>query len=180
MLANIIDLATVVSLLEGAANISLVVIAAFSAILAFRVFKIDKDDYDRKLANTLAPLAFESKWVGDMLAQFSSDPILGIDREREYLSFVTRLKISRHQFPKELIKDVEKVLAQSQLFITANRRCRKLMSETEECDALAKAEDGAQFKHKDVQWMWDNRALESEKLLALEEKTNNYLSNVCH
>lgn len=166
--------------LENVANIALILITGFNAYLAFRVYRMDHNSRNKKLADTLAPIAFESKLIGNMLSHFSGNPILDSEREREYISFVMKLAIIQYQFPKELVQDVEKILELAKPFIARNRRCRQLLIQNGESEVLEQGNDGRQFREDDTQWMWDNRAEESERFLELGSEIEKYLKEACH
>jgi hypothetical protein len=93
------------------------------------------------------------------------------EQEEQYIKLMTDIQKAKHIFPAQIKDIMNAAIDNSILFINYNTVMRSNAS----LGATIKDEeqDGTlvnkKFMHKEEQWIWDNRALESQKLLQLSE-----------
>jgi hypothetical protein len=89
---------------------------------------------------------------------------------------VDRQKKAKHIFPTQIKERMIAAIDNSIVFINYNTLMRSKVAAGATVEVVA--QDGAianmQFMHNEEQWIWDNRALESQKLLQLSEAIDSY------
>lgn len=159
-------------------DVAMVFIAFANLIFVVRAFNSDRQKKDKEAGDALMPIAFESKMVGDMLAQFVPNHVMTAEQEEQYIKLMTDIKKAKHIFPIQIKQNMEAAIENSILFVNYNTRMRSKAA------AGAKIGDveregrivNDQFLYDEEQWIWDNRAFESQKLHQLSEAIDSYFT----
>lgn len=159
-------------------DVAMVLIALANLIFVVRAFKADRQKNDKEAGDALMPIAFESKMVGDMLAQFVPSHVMTAEQEEHYIKLMTDIKKAKHVFPIATKQEMEAAIDNSILFINYNTIMRSKVAAGAtigdiECDGKVVNQ---QFLYGEEQWIWDNRALESQKLHQLSEAIDSYFT----
>jgi hypothetical protein len=157
-------------------DVAMVIIAGANLIFVVSAFSVDRQKKEKESGDALMPIAFESKMVGHMLAQFSPNLIMVTEQEEQYIKLMTDIQKAKHIFPAQIKDIMNAAIDNSILFINYNTVMRSNASsgatiEDEEQDGTLV---NKKFMHKEEQWIWDNRALESQKLLQLSEVIDSF------
>lgn len=159
-------------------DVAMVFIAFANLIFVVRAFNSDRQKKDKEAGDVLMPIAFESKMVSDMLAQFVPNHVMTAEQEEQYIKLMTDIKKYKHIFPIQIKQNMEAAIENSILFINYNTRMRSKAA------AGAKIGDvewdgrivNNQFLYDEEQWIWDNREFESQKLHQLSESIDSYFT----
>jgi hypothetical protein len=156
-------------------DVAMVIIALANLIFVVRAFNVDRQKTAKEAGDALMPIAFQSKMVGDMLAQFVPNHIMTAEQEEQYIKLMTDIKKAKHIFPTQIKDRMEAAVDNSILFINYNISMRsKATSGATFGDELQGATAYKRFLNHEEQWIYDNRALESQKLLQLSEAIDSY------
>jgi hypothetical protein len=156
-------------------DVAMVIIALANLIFVVRAFNVDRQKKAKEAGDALMPIAFQSKMVGDMLAQFVPNHIMTAEQEEQYIKLMTDIKKAKHIFPTQIKDRMEAAVDNSILFINYNIPMRsKATSDATFGDELQGATAYKRFLNHEEQWIYDNRALESQKLLQLSEAIDSY------
>lgn len=155
---------------------AMVFIALANLIFVIRAFNSDRQKKDKEAGDALMPIAFESKMVGDMLAQFLPNHVMTAEQEHQYIKLMTDIKKAKHVFPTQIKQNMEAAIENSISFINYNTRMRSKAAAGAKIGDVER--DGRivnnRFLNEEEQWIWDNRALESQKLHQLSEAIDSY------
>jgi hypothetical protein len=135
-------------------DVAMVIIALANLIFVVRAFNVDRQKKAKEAGDALMPIAFQSKMVGDMLAQFVPNHIMTAEQEEQYIKLMTDIKKAKHIFPTQ-IKE-------------------RMVAAIDNSIELQGATAYNRFLNHEEQWIYDNRALESQKLLQLSEAIDSY------
>ncbi|MFT4987165.1 MAG: hypothetical protein ACI8U0_002812 [Flavobacteriales bacterium] len=156
-------------------DVTMVIIASANLIFVVRAFSADRQEKEKEAGYVLMPIAFESKMIGDMLAQFLPNHIMVAEQEEQYIKLMTDIKKAKHIFPTQIKDRMEAAVDNSILFINYNILMRsKATSGATVGDELQGATAYNRFLNHEEQWIYDNRALESQKLHQLSEAIDSY------
>jgi hypothetical protein len=159
-------------------DVAMVFIALANLFFVVRAFNSDKQKKDKEAGDALMPIAFESKMLGDMLAQFVPDHVMTVEQEEQYIKLMTDIQKAKHVFPTQIKQNLEAAIENSILFINYNTRMRSKSAARAIIDDVE--HDGRivnnQFLYDEEQWIWDNRPLESKKLHQLSEAIDSYFT----
>lgn len=159
-------------------DVAMVFIAFANLIFVVRAFNSDRQKKDKEAGDALMPIAFESKMVGDMLAQFVPNHVMTAEQEEQYVKLMTDIKKAKHIFPIQIKQNMEAAIENSILFINYNTRMRSKAAAGAKIGDVER--DGRivnnQFLYDEEQWIWDNRAFESQKLHQLSEAIDSYFT----
>ncbi|MFZ8200459.1 hypothetical protein [Alteromonas portus] len=159
-------------------DVAMVFIALANLIFVVRAFNSDRQKKEKEAGDALMPIAFESKMVGDMLAQDVPSHIMTVEQEEQYIKLMTDIKKAKHIFPPQVKQIMESVIENSILFINYNTRMRSKAAAGAKIGDVER--DGRivnnQFLYDEEQWIWDNRALESQKLHQLSDAIDSYFT----
>ncbi len=73
-------------------DVAMVIIALANLIFVVRAFNVDRQKKAKEAGDALMPIAFQSKMVGDMLAQFVPNHIMTAEQEEQYIKLMTDIK----------------------------------------------------------------------------------------
>lgn len=159
-------------------DVAMVFIAFTNLIFVVRAFNSDKQKKDKEAGDALMPIAFESKMVGDMLTQFVPNHVMTAEQEEQYIKLMTDIKKAKHIFPIQIKHNMEAAIENSILFINYNTRMRSKAAAGAKIGDVER-EGGIvnnQFLYDEEQWIWENRAFESQKLHQLSEAIDSYFT----
>ena len=159
-------------------DVAMVCIAFANLIFVIRAFYSDIQKKNKEAGDALMPIAFEAKMVGDMLAQFVPNHIMTAEQEEQYIKLMKDIKKAKHIFPTPIRRTMEAAIINSILFINYNTRMRSKAAVGAKTGYAE--QDGRivneQFLYDEEQWIWDNRALESQKLHQLSDAIDSYFT----
>jgi hypothetical protein len=154
-------------------DVAMVIIALANLIFVVRAFNVDRQKKAKKAGDALMPIAFQSKMVGDMLAQFVPNHIMTAEQEEQYIKLMADIKKAKHIFPTQIKERMVAAIDNSIVFINYNTLMRSKVAAGATVEDVA--QDGAIANmHNEEQWIWDNRALESQKLHQFSEAIDSY------